>query len=158
MKKIIITLSLLILLPTILFAEASYAGKKEMIEKAEAIAIVEIVNTEKVKTKGQHWTYSQKAIGTVEKTLKGNIQDGDGIVIYGLEDFICAQCRFEKGRFLLFLQKDNYFWTGSNWHLGIRAIKDEEIDWFKNDTSPFDMEKRSLEEVTQEIESILNEK
>ncbi len=127
-----------------------------MIKKAEAIAIVEIVNTQKVKKKGQHWTYGQKAIGTVEKTLKGNIQDG--IVIYGLEDFICAHCRFEKGRFLLFLQKDNDFWTGSNWHLGIRPIKDGEMDWFKNDTSPFDMEKKSLEEVTQEIKSILNEK
>ncbi len=156
MKKIIVIIILLILLPTILFAKAYFAGKREMVEKAEVIAIIEIVNTEGVEKKGQHWTYRQKVIGAVEKTLKGNIQDD--IIIYGMENFICAQCRFEKGRFLLFLQKDNGFWIGSNWHLGIRQIKDGKIDWFKHDESPFDMEEKSVQEVTQEIENILKKK
>ena len=68
------------------FAKAYFAGKKEMIEKAECIAIVNIDKIEKVQKKGQHWTYHQKASGTIEKTLKG---DASGIIeIFGMEDFI----------------------------------------------------------------------
>ena len=144
---------LLSLFPNVLFAKAYYAGKKEMIEKAEAIIIIEITNIENVTKKGQHWIYGQKAIGTVEKTLKGDIQND--IVIYGMEDFICAQCRFEKGRFLLFLCKDNDLWAGSNWQLGIRPIKNGKIDWFKNDESRFDMEEKSFVDVIKEIENII---
>ena len=47
MKKIILILILLILIPTQLFAEAYFAAKKEMVERAEVIAIIEILNTEK---------------------------------------------------------------------------------------------------------------
>ncbi len=127
-----------------------------MVEKAEAIAIIEILNTEIVEKRGQHWTYRQKAIGIVKKTLKGNIPDD--IIIYGMETFICAQCQFEKGRFLLFLQRDNDFWIGSNWHLGIRQIEDENIDWFKSDTSSFEMEQQPLKDVILDIQNILSEK
>ncbi len=156
MKKIIIILILLIIIPTQLFAEAYFAAKKEMVERAEAIAIIEILNTEKVEKKGQHWAYRQKVIGTVEKTLKGNIPAD--IIIYGMETFICAQCRFEKGRFLLFLQRENDFWIGSNWHLGIRQINDGKTDWFMDDTSPFKMQQQPLKEVILDIQNTLKEK
>jgi hypothetical protein len=138
------------------FAKAYFAGKREMIERAEAIAIVEIVETEEVKQRGTYWTYSQKAMGIVKESFKGDIQGN--IVIYGMEDFICAQCRFEKGLFLLFLRKeDNNFWVGSNWQVGIRSIKDDKVDWLKNDTSPFETEQKPLKEVILEIQNVLKE-
>lgn len=94
-------------------------------------------------------------MGKVKESLKGDIQ-GD-IVIYGMEDFICAQCRFEEGLFLLFLRKDNSFWVGSNWQVGIRLIKDDKVDWFKNDSSPFETEQKPLQEVILDIQNILKE-
>ena len=48
------------------FAKAYYAGKKEMIQKAECIAIVNITRVEKADKKGKPWTYRQKASATVE--------------------------------------------------------------------------------------------
>jgi hypothetical protein len=144
-------------------AKAHFAGKCEMIEKAEAIAIVNIEKVEPVKRKGRHWTYSQKATGTVEKALKGDLK-GE-IEIYGEIDFICANCRYQKGRFLLFLRKDGALWTGSNWHLGIRPIKDGKVQWFKDDRADFDADYKAvfehqelpLDAVLAEIERKLKE-
>lgn len=155
MRKIILSIVLVSLFSSAVLAKAYFAGKKEMIKKAEAIAVVEIVKTEEVEQKGKHWTYRQKATGMVKESLKGNIQGN--IVIYGMEDFICAQCRFEKGRFLLFLGKDNNFWVGSNWQVGIRSIKNDKVDWFKNDISRFETEQKPLKEVILEIQNILKE-
>ncbi len=156
MKKIVLLIVLICSFPTILFAKAYFAGKNEMIERAECIAIVEISQTEKIDKMGNHWTYHQKAKGTVETLLKGNVS-GD-IEIYGMENFICAQCKFTKGRFLLFMNKDNNFWIGSNWHVGICCIKDGNIDWFKDDTSPFETERQPLKEVILDIQNTLKEK
>ncbi len=59
---------------------------------------------------------------------------------------------------MLFLQRDNDFWTGPNWHLGIRLIEDGNIDWFKDDTSSFETEQQSLKKVIIDIQNTLNEK
>lgn len=141
----------LVLFPSTLPGKAYYAGKKEMIEKAEAIAIVKITHVERVDKKGSYWTYHQRAMGIVEKSLKGTIRDSTEI--YGMENFICAKCEFHEGLFLLFLRKDGGFWVCSNWHLGIRAIKAGQVEWFKNEAAPFESEERSLEEVIREIGS-----
>jgi hypothetical protein len=136
------------------FGKAYYAGKVEMVRKAECIAVVNITKVEATSRKGQTWTYSQKASGTVEQCQKGNARGR--IEIYGMEDFICAQCRYETGRFILFLRRDGGLWVGSNWHLGIRPVRDGRVEWFKDDASRFEMKDVPLDAVLAEIKAILD--
>ena len=155
MKKILFLLMLLgIASPC--FAKARYAQKKkDMIQEAECIVIVNITKVEKADKKEKSWTYRQKASATVEQCLKGDVE-GD-ITIYGLETFICAQCRYEKGRFILFLRKDGSLWVGSNWHLGIRAIKEKKVQWFKDDKMFFEIRNTPLDKVIDEINTVVKE-
>ena len=137
------------------FATAYYAPKKEMIQKAECIIIVEITKVEKAEKKGKPWTYSQKASATVKQCLKGDVK-GE-IEIYGMENFICAQCRYKKGDFILFLRKREGFWVGSNWHLGIRPVKEDKAQWFKDDETRFEMKETPLADVIKEIDAVIEE-
>jgi hypothetical protein len=153
-KKILLLLMLLgIASPC--FAKARYAQKKDMIQEAEVIAVVKITKIEKANKKEKSWIYRQKATATVEQCLKGDVKED--ITIYGLEDFICAQCRYEKGHFILFLRKDGALWVGSNWHLGIRPIKAGKIQWFKNDKMFFEMQDAPLHKVIDEINAVVKE-
>ena len=154
MKKILLLFMLLIVVSPC-FAKAAYARKKYMIEKAKCIAVVNITKVEKANKKEKSWTYRQKATATIEQCLKGDVK-GD-ITIYGLEDFICAQCRYEQGRFILFLRKDGSLWVGSNWHLGIRPIKEKNVQWFKNDKTLFEMKETPLDKVIDEIKTVVKE-
>lgn len=137
------------------FAKAYYAPKKEMIQKAECIAIVEVTKVEKSEKKGKPWTYRQKASATVKRCLKGEAK-GE-IEIYGMETFICAQCRYEKGNFILFLRKEEGFWVGSNWHLGIRPITNNKTQWFKDDETHFEMKETPLDDVIKKINAVVKE-
>ena len=137
------------------FAKAYYAPKEEMIQKTECIVIVEITKVEEAEKKGKSWTYSQKASATVKRCLKGDAKGG--IEIYGMENFICAQYRFEKGTFLLFLRKEEGFWVGSNWHLGIRPITKDKVEWFKDDEARFEMKETPLDDVIVEIKQVIEE-
>ena len=153
-KKILLLLILLgIASPC--FAKARYAQKKDMIQEAECIAIVNITKVEKADKKEKSWTYRQKATATVEQCLEGDVK-GD-ITIYGLEDFICAQCRYEKGHFILFLRKDGTLWVGSNWQLGIRPIKEKKVQWFKDGKTFFEMKDTPLDKVIDEINIVVKE-
>jgi len=135
-------------------AKACYAaGKEDMIREAACIAIVSITKVEKADTKESSWTYRQKASATVQRCLKGDVK-GE-ITVYGLENFICAQCRYEEGRFILFLRKDGALWVGSNWQLGIRPIKGDKVEWFKDDKTLFEMKDTPLEDVIAEINNTL---
>jgi hypothetical protein len=155
MIKRILLCALLLGVATPCFAKARYAGKTNMIQEAECIAIVNITKLEKSDRREQSWTYRQKVSASVEQCLKGDVK-GD-ITIYGMEDFICAQCRYEKGRFILFLRKDGTLWVGSNWHLGIRPIKEKTIQWFKDDKTFFEMKDTPLDKVIDEINTIVKE-
>lgn len=139
------------------FAKAYYARKAEMIQKAEAIVVVNVTKVEAVQKQGKPWTYSQRTTAEVEQTLKGAVTGT--IEIYGMESFICARCEYKTGRFLLFLRKgDEDFWHGANWHLGIRSITDDKVNWFKDEKSLFEMTPQPLPDVVKEIESVLKEK
>ena len=155
MMKNIFLFLMLVGIATPCFARARYAQKKDMIREAECIAIVNITKVEKADKKEKSWTYRQKATATVEQCLKGAVK-GD-ISIYGLETFICAQCRYEKGRFILFLRKDGTLWVGSNWHLGIRPIKEKKVQWFKNDKTFREMTDAPLDNVIDEIHTVVKE-
>jgi uncharacterized protein YjbI with pentapeptide repeats len=136
-------------------AKAYYAGRREMIHKAESIVIVEITNVENAEKKGKSWTYRQKANGKVVRCLKGDAKDE--IEIYGMETFICAQCGYEKGTFILFLRKEEGFWIGSNWQLGIRPITGTNVSWFKDDGNRSEMKETPLDDVISEIAATVKE-
>ena len=157
MKTMLITILFLMIFGTArsVSAKAYFASKKEMIQEAECIAIVKITNIEDTDKKGKTWTYRQKASAIVERCLKGNVK-GE-IEIYGLETFRCAQCRYKKGRFILFLRKKNGNWVGSNWSLGIRAIQKNKVEWFKDDKTRFEMKTVPLVDVIDEITAIIKE-
>jgi len=140
------------------FAKAYYADKTNMIQKAEVIVIVNITNVEVVEKKPETgWTYRQKATGQIEQSIKGGLSGQ--IEIFGMEDFICARCEYKTGRCLLFLTKGNAgLWHGANWHLGIRPVSEDKVEWFKDDKSRFDMTKQPLSEVLKEIETIMKQK
>ena len=137
------------------FAKAYYAPKKEMIQKAECIVIVEITKVEESEKKGKSWTYRQKASANVKRCLKGDVK-GE-IEIYGMENFICAQCRYEKGNFILFLWKEEGYWVGSNWYLGIRPIAGDKVQWFKDDETRFEIKSTPLDDVIAEINKVVKE-
>ncbi len=137
------------------FAKAYFAPKRQMIERAEAIAIVEIKEVVKTDAKGRIWTYRQKAVAKVTQTIKGELPEN--VDLYGGETFICAQCNFTEGKYLVFLRKDGDKWVGSNWHLSVRLIKGDTVEWYKDDTSIQLKDGIPLKDVIEEIEKILKE-
>ena len=145
----LLAIGLVLLLATTAHAKAAFKGKAQMIETAQAIAVVEITHTETVSVKGQHWTYQQEASARVERVLKGTL--ADEVALYGDETFICAHCHFEVGRYLVFLDHDGELLTGNNWHLSVRKITQNTVAWFANDR---DIEQKSaaLSDVLQAIE------
>ena len=154
MRKALLLVGLLaIAIPCV--AKAYYAGKKEMIQKAEYIALVEITKVEEASKKGKTWTYRQKATATVKCSLKGDLK-GD-IEIYGMENFICAQCKYETGKYIVFLRKDGEIRVGSNWHLGIRPVKGDKVQWFADDKTRQAMDEKPLDDVLKEIEGVVKE-
>lgn len=134
------------------FGRAAYASKTKAIQQAEIIAIVEITKVAPTKTKGKGWTYSEVADAKTERVLKG-VLDPE-VKLYGGENFICAQVRFEPQRFIVFLNKDGELITGANWHLSTMAITGDEAEWFEDDQS-IRLVKTPLKDVLTEIESIL---
>jgi hypothetical protein len=158
--KLATTLLALLLLPTLSHAKAAFRTKADMIKQSTAILVVDIAAVEPAAQKGQYWTYGEKATAKIELVLKGdNLKPGDAIILHGLEDFICAQCRFTPGRHLVFLDKDTTLWTGSNWHLSIRPItttpeKHDRLEWYKSDDS-IELTPQSLPEVLAEVQKLL---
>ncbi|HEX9997528.1 MAG TPA: hypothetical protein VGB45_10320 [Abditibacterium sp.] len=132
--------------------DAAYKGETETIKTAQIIAIVEISATEKVSVQGKYWNYGQKATAKTEKVLKGEL--GENAAFYGDENFICAQCHFEVGRFLVFLDRDGELLTGNNWHLSARKISGETVEWFDNKNF-FQPKIAPLFEVEEEISRVI---
>ena len=133
------------------YAKAYFQSKNEMIEKAKAIAIIDIFAIQDSDTKGKTWTYRTKGTAKVEETLKGVLPEE--LTIYGAETFICASCPVAQGRFIAFLKKDGDLWTGSNWHLSLRPIKDDMVEWYVADDNRYEMKPTDLKTVITEIKS-----
>ena len=170
--KYVLTLIIFLCTSALCEAKARFWSMKEMIQGSELIAIVDINSIDVASKKGGTFTYEQKVTGSVELVLKGSV--GETIDVYGMETFICATCRYEKGRSILFLTRedkiynldtdpieeiplDEPFWVGSNWHLGIRPITEDKILWFKDETNRFEMVETPLFEVIDEIKTIIQE-
>ncbi len=132
-------------------AKAYFAPKDEMLKRSTYILVVNIKKVEEVETKGQHWTYRQKASALIKKQLKGDPLPKE-ISLYGQETFICAQVNFTTGRHLLFLRKDKELLTGSNWHLSVRPIsKENTVEWYQGQ-SVWDLKETPLTQVLKELE------
>jgi hypothetical protein len=126
-------------------AKAYFAAEGEMVNTAEAIAIVEITRVEETTTKGEPFEFRQIAYAKVEQTLKGSLPES--VKLLGDETFICARVHFAPGRQLVFLRRHGECFVGNNWHLSVRPIKDGQIEWFAGE--------RALELSWQPLESVL---
>lgn len=133
-------------------AKAAYSSLDQMIVNSELIAIVDVKKIDKVEKKGSSFTYNQMASADVNQILKGTAPKQ--IAMYGGENFICASCRFEPGRVLVFLNHDRDMLIGSNWHLSVRPIKNDALDWFDGDNF-HSLKSAKLADVVQQIKSKL---
>ena len=141
-------------------AKAAFAGKAEMVRRSDAVAVVEVLRVEKAEVKGRHWTYSQRAVAKVVSTLKGDLPaEGKEVALFGGEDFICARCNFQPGKYVVFLRKDGGLLAGSNWHLSVRPVltdKDrrEWVDWYaKADT--IELKSTPLPDVIADVKKLI---
>lgn len=139
-------------LPLVAFGKAAYWGKTEMINRSEIIAVVTILKVEPTKKKRDGWTYSEAASAKVEQVLKGDLPPK--VVLYGGEDFICAQVHYKPGRHLVFLRHDKDLIIGVNWHLGVREIKNGKLEWFIDDKS-LELKSAALSNVLAEVSSLV---
>ena len=145
------------------FGKAYFFTRAELIQKATAIAIVEIEEPEPAKptgtdqqdpfaedsATGENWVYGQQAKVRVQKVLKGDLPKE--FTLYGQESFICAQCVLTKGRFLAFLTKDGELWVGANWQLSLRPIRNEQIEWYIANEQRFPMKFQKLDDVVTKL-------
>ncbi len=143
----------LALAPSILWAKAAYYLKADMVRMAEAIALVTITSVDTTDTKGNHWTYKQVATAKVERVLKGKLPSD--VKLYGGEKIICGQCHFGEGKFLVFLRHDGDLLTCANWHLSIRPITGDTIEWYKNNES-LELVSKPLRQVLDEVVSLVS--
>jgi len=113
-------------------AKAYFAPEAVMIKTAEVIAVVEITSVEPVETKtvteAQTLDFHERAQARVVQTLKGKLPAD--VFLYGDESFICAQVHYRPGRFLVFLRREGGLLTGCNWHLSVRPIKGDQVEWY----------------------------
>ncbi|MBT8037088.1 MAG: hypothetical protein KJO21_06050 [Verrucomicrobiae bacterium] len=167
--KTLITLSLLVCFTVSGYGKANFLKRSELINKAEAIAIIdlgELVNPGKDKddlfsasgegVRGKLWSYTQKSKAKVVKLLAGKLPKE--FFLYGGETFICAQCRLKKGRYLAFLRKDEEYWVGANWHLSLRPIKDNQVEWYVSEEQRFPMKYQDMQVVMKQIAKTRAEK
>jgi hypothetical protein len=140
-------------------AKAAFFGKAQIVKESAAIAIVEITAVEQVETRSEHWTYRQRATARVEQQLKGPIMKHQVLTLLGDETFICAQCRFAPGKYLVFLQKSGESFTGTNWQLSTRAVctveGKEQIDWYAGDDDVHAVKAMPAEEVIAEVKKLI---
>ncbi len=113
-----------------ILAKAYYPTAREMIQKADFIALVNLEPPVALETKGTTWTYREVSSAQLSKSIKGNLPAQ--FKIHGKEDFICAQCHFLKGENLVFLKKDKDFYVGQAWNISCRPVNEGKVTWFSN--------------------------
>lgn len=153
MKHLLTAFLLLMALCHAAHAKAYFQTKDEMIEKADVVAVITIGKIDEADTKGKTWTYRQSATAKTESVLKGKLPAE--FTLHGAETFICAQCPLAKGRYIAFLKKDGELWTGSNWHLSLRPIKNDRVEWYVANDNRYEMQPTPLADVLAEIKEAL---
>jgi hypothetical protein len=134
-------------------AKAYFAPEAEMIAKSDAIAIVQIDKVDTLETKAEPFDFRQVAHSKVERTLKGTLPES--ILIHGNETFICAQVRLRPGRFLVCLKKVGTLLAGVNWHLSVRPIDGDKVEWYTPGTH-MDLSWQPLDRVVQRVKDAIS--
>ena len=147
------------------YAKAAFKSKKEMVQSADFIALVDIVSVKPVKIKGKTWTYQQEARARPIKILKA-VKKSDkakkrtaktSLRLLGDESFECAQVKFTKGSCLVFLKKEEGgFYTRNNWGLSCMPVEDGKIKWFDGSNNGFRREFQPKEVVFADIKRMLS--
>ena len=167
MKTLTVIVALILASSWSAFGTAYFFTRTELIQNAAAIAIVEIEEPAPAKplstvqqdpfadgsATGKSWIYGQQAKVRVQKVLKGEL--AKEFTLYGKESFICAQCELTKGRFLAFLTKDGELWVGANWHLSLRPIRSEQVEWYVADEQRYPMKFQNLDDIVLEVQAVI---
>lgn len=112
-------------------AKAYHPPAREMIRKAEFIALVSLKEPVQIEKKGEgSWTFGEVTDAQLKKSLKGSLPQK--FKIYGKEDFICARCHFPKGESLVFLKKDHDLFVGQAWNISCLPVKAGKASWFSS--------------------------
>ncbi len=138
------------------WAKAYYPTAKEMIQKADCIAVVQIEKCEEKET-NISYGYRQLSTATVKNTIKGTLPKT--ITILGAENFRCAHCSFPAGESLVFLNKaENGSYVGAAWGISNLFISDGNLPWFKDLNTRQSDVKKSLKDVIAEIKKEITAK
>jgi len=128
---LVLTTCLTVASPPALHAKAYHPPAREMIQKAEYIALVSLEDPVPIENKGNgSWTYAEVTDAKLKKSLKGTLPAK--FKIYGKENFICARCHFPKGESLVFLRKDHDLFVGQAWEISCLPVKAGKASWFSS--------------------------
>ncbi len=153
MKTLFTVIALVAASATNSLAKAYFQNETELVTKADAIALVELSEPEPAEQKGDIWTYRQSATAKVTLLLKGDLPET--FALYGVETFICAQCRLAAGKYLVFIRRDGKLWAGSNWHLSLRPVKKDQIEWFDHPEKRHSLKFQPSEAVLKRVRDIM---
>lgn len=132
------------------WTKAYYPSAREMIQKAEFIALVSLDEPVQQEVKGS-WTYGEATDARLNKSIKGSLPSK--FKIHGREDFRCAQCHFPKGESLVFLRKDHDLYVGQAWGISCLPVKSGQVDWFSDLNLRVSDAKVSLKDCIKQIEA-----
>lgn len=156
MKSIAIILAALLVVSHEAAAKAYFQTEPELVTQATAIAIIELSEPEESDQKGAIWTYRKSARAKVVMQVAGSLPDT--FTLFGDETFICAQCHLAAGQYLAFLSRDGGLWAGANWHLSLRPLKDDKIEWYSAPEQRFSMTFQPKATVLERVREILAKK
>ena len=131
-------------------ASVSHLSKRELIQRAELIAIVDIDQVEKLESERR--TGSLRAIATVRSVMKGPQM---ATVVFSAYSFYpCGVVNLEEGRYLVFLGRSEDSaerWAGVSWSESYRRIRGDLV-WWEDDGRHFEAPLwEAIAEITAEI-------
>ena len=135
-----------------LHAKAAFYSEDQLVERADAIAVIELDAPVACRIESSIWTYQQMAKARVVEPIAGKLPAN--LMLHGDGSFICGQCPLAKGRYLAFLTKVDTQWTGTNWHLSLRPIRDGKIEWYAHPKSPHELKFQDAKTVLNRVRSL----
>lgn len=144
---------LLFLAPPAIWAKAYYPSAREMIQKADFIALVKLEPPVAIETKGANWTYAEASSAKLSKAIQGSLPAN--FKIHGKENFKCAQCHFLIGENLVFLRKDQDLYVGQAWNISCLPVKNGKVTWFSNLDSRQPDAETKLDDCIKQIKVVL---
>jgi len=152
MKRTIAIIGLILLSAGTLHARIGIIGKKEMVEKSDLIAIVniqELVSTDKTRV-----IVDLIAGGHVSQALKG---EAKGEITFRIPRFFpCAAFDVSTGTHLVFLKKDEkHGYVGVNWYMSYLYLGGKTAKWF--DQKGVIVDRHSSEQVIEETKVLIKE-